>query len=247
MALLLIIALSILFIHFMKLKLAFGFFAVALDLTTASLAFAQDVKDGRPCVSGICIGDDISALSGVKWDTATMFRQPVKLGRLSESDQKRLTERFAPASKAAVIAAAPYLQFERFDNEAIPKLAKVVGYCSRLPTPLSGEFKSESGYLTTVAVNVVPGEHPAEQALRVEYIKRVFPERLTKAQLNELEGQLAARYAGVKRGVDGKVSSWDFKTYTRELTLQRAYDKRIAQAGDLLKGYPGCGTALKLD
>lgn len=105
---------------------------IVMFLCTAiipSAALADDnVHDGRPCLSGVCVGDEISALSKVKWLPPSVFGQPISL-KINDAQIKILQKHFAPSAAAVVRAAAPYLNIDSFDNKAIPRLAKVKGIC----------------------------------------------------------------------------------------------------------------------
>lgn len=210
-------------------------------------AMAEDyVRNGRPCLSGICVGDEISTLSGVKWQPASFFGRPIKSN--DKVDIKKLLKRFAPNSAAAVTAAAPYLMFSGFDGQAIPKLAKVTGFCERDFYDMVGIFISTSGHKTTVYVNVVPGDAPSNQSLRVQQIQRTFPGEYTSEQISELSKQLGERYQEVKEAPFASDSepTWHFVGYERKLTLYAPMGDK-AHIRDQLMKYPGCGKSLKID
>ncbi len=225
--------------------------AALLLATSASGAAAEDhIKDGRPCLSGICVGDDVSTLSAVDWDEAmSLTGTPVKSAKVSPDMVRQLTARFTPAAKEAVEAAAPYLVGLKFDGGAIDKLAKVEGFCDPMLRPMEGTFKSESGFPTKVLLDVEPGEGGATQALRVTSISRKFPLEFTADQLKELDQQLRSRYGAVKVALgagDAKVPSWRFNPSTRELTLWATTTPSMKETS-LLRQFPGCGKALKID
>lgn len=230
----------------MKRIAVFFFFA---GLSTA--LFADDsVRDGRACLNGICVGDDISALTKIKWDIAKgmIGDKPAKSLKFRDADLKRLTQNFAPDTASAVMDAAPYLMVKGFDSEAIPKLARLNGFCQPVDLDLVGHFKSDSGFPTRVNVNVEPGSTPAEQSLRVKFIIRRYPQEYTTAQIRELAAQLKERYAGVKASTfaDLNVPTWKFDEFNRELWLMAPVGNQV-QKRDLLKQYPGCGKSLKID
>jgi len=223
----------------MKLLLAF-----ALSACSLTAAAADDVRNGQPCLGGVCIGDDLASLAHVQWDEAQSFRKKVSAVPVPPAALARLAKNVAPASQDALKDAAPYLMTSTFDGPAIPRLAKVKSFC-RPVDHLVGTFRSESGYPTRVFVAIDP--RGGEQAFRVRSIVRTYPDSLTSAQLGELEQQLAARYAGVRKAsADTKASTWNFNPHKRELQLQSAVvpPSRLA---DELKRTPGCGAAAKLD
>jgi hypothetical protein len=224
-------------------------FIIAVTLSAAALA-EDYVRDGRPCLSGICVGDELSTLSGIKWKVATgmIGDKPLKTLKYQDSAIKGLTGKFAPASAVAATAAAPYLLGAAFDGEAIPKLAKVTGFCEPLPLDLTGNFDSESGHATRVIVSAEPGADPASQSLRVKLIIRKFPQEYTSDQIRALAKQLKERYATAKSSTfaDISVPSWKFDEFNRELWLMAPVGNP-GQKRDRLKQYPGCGKSLKID
>ena len=227
---------------------------IVLFLLSAGLSaalFADDsVRDGRPCLSGICVGDDLSALSEIKWDIVKSMigNKPVKSFKIRDASLKELTQNFAPETASAVKEAAPYLLEKGFDCEAIPKLSNIKGFCQPVDLDLVGHFKSDSGFPTRVNVNVEPGSSATEQSLRVKFIIRHYPQEHTTTQIRELAAQLKERYAGVKASTfpDQNVPTWKFDEFNRELWLMAPVGNR-SQKRDLLKQYPGCGKSVKID
>lgn len=213
----------------------------------SAAAMAEDyVRDGRPCLSGICVGDEISTLAGIKWQAASFQGKPISL-KTTNADVKSLLNNFAPSAAAAVAAAAPYLLFNVFDGQAIPKLANVKGFCN--PHGLTGTFISDSGHNTEVEINVVPGADPSSQSLQVIRIVRIFPSSgYTSAQMSELSKQLEERYRGVRKGSPrGTEPAWSFDTVFGYMLILWAPIVYGTQVGDQLMAYPGCGKSLKID
>lgn len=211
----------------------------------SAVAMADDnVRDGHPCLGGICVGDEVSTLAGIKWQPASRYGRPISLNT-PDADVKSLLADFAP-SAAAVKEAAPYLLSQTFDGRAIPKLAKLKGFCTPLSLfGLKGTFISDSGHNTEVSINVVPGADPSIQYLQVEHISRTFSSsKHTNAQMSELSKQLEDRYRGARKG------SWNFEVsgvgYDRKLNLWSS-SVRNMQTIDQLMAYPGCGKPLKID
>lgn len=199
------------------------------------------VKNGMPCLNGICIGDEISSLSKIKWNpSVSKYRKATNLEL-----QERM-KNFAPgANDNSTIEAANHYFFYSFDNDGIPKLAKLKGYCTPLRT--FGIFKSDSGFETTVTAFVIPVIYPAIPKLRVVMIKRTYPEVYTAAQISELTSQFKQRYASVQDESKQRNSiadaSWLFSGRKLELKgfgLSSGKD-------DQFKQYPGCGKTLKID
>lgn len=215
----------------------------------SAAAMADDnVRDGRPCLSGTCVGDEISTLTGIKWQpAANIMGMPIKSN--DQVDVKSLLKKFAPSAATEVTAAAPYLMYSGFDGQAIPKLAKVTGFCERSLLGLVGNFISDSGHKTRVYVNVVPGAAPSTQSLRVTQIERAFPAEYTREQINELTKQLEERYRGVKKThpwPSATEPTWQFVSYQRKLTLYAPIGDNVHIRDQLMK-YPGCGKSLKID
>lgn len=230
-----------------KLK-CFTLFLYATVFSAA--AMAEDyVRDGRPCLSGICVGDEILTLTGIKWQPATnILGVPIKSN--DQVDMKSLLKKFAPSAATEVAAAAPYLMYSGFDGQAIQKLAKVTGFCERNVVGLVGKFMSDSGHKTQVYVNVVPGADPSTQSLRVTQIERTFPAEYTREQINELSKQLEERYRGVKKThpwPSVTEPTWEFVvSFERKLALYAPMGDSRHIRDQLLK-YPGCGKSLKID
>jgi hypothetical protein len=222
----------------------------------SSVAMADDnVRDGRPCLSGICVGDEISTLSKIKWQTASYNGKPITSLKTNDASVKSLLTHFAPSAAATVKAAAPYLMLNVFDAKAIPKLAQVKGFCDETMYPfgMRGNFISDSGHHTEVVIFVVTGDDPSNQSLQVTNIERVFPSEYTREQINELSKQLAERYQGVKQisGMGGSTltePTWEFDIYARKLKLRAPESNHSTRkTSDQLKKYPGCGKSLKID
>ena len=215
---------------------------VCLIAATLPAAAEDFVKNGQPCLNDVCIGDEISSLAKVKWDTAGVAFGGKRASAMKPDEKKvkELTDKFAPSSAAAVRDVANYMVFGAFDNDSIPKLAKVSGFC--VPQTMTGTFKSAEGHVTRVEISSEPGNAPAAQSWRVRSILRRFPKDLTPAQTQDLVTQFKQRYASVKQTSnqsDLKVPTWKFEEDRRELILFAPFGsgrKRKEQ----LRQYPGC-------
>lgn len=215
---------------------------VCLMAATSHAAAEEFVKNWQPCMSGVCIGDELSSLSKIKWDVtgARFGAKPASAMKLDDAKMKTLTDKFAPASAAAVRDVAGYLALGMFDQEALPKIAKLNGFCE--PVEFAGTFKSPEGHLTRVEINGEPGATPSAQSWRVRSILRRFPKDMTAAQTQELLAQLKQRYASVKQTTnqsDLKVPTWKFDETRRELTLYAPFGSRSEKKAQL-KQFPGC-------
>lgn len=222
---------------------------------SAAVMADDNVRDGRPCLGGVCIGDEISTLAGIKWQTALYSGKPITSLKINDASVKNLLVHFAPSAAATAKAAAPYLMFNVFDAQAIPKLAKVKGFCDETMYPfgMRGNFISDSGHNTEVVIFVVTGADSSNQSLQVTDIERIFPKEYTREQINELSKQLEERYRGVKKisGMGGSTltePTWEFDIYARKLKLRAPGNSySTGKTNDQLKKYPGCGKSLKID
>lgn len=226
---------------------------------TAAVAEPQNqgasefVKNGKPCLGGICIGDDISSLGKIKWDEAVMFNSGTWTRAITIRPEGQSFNSFAKKFAAnentteTLKKAYPYLTSKTFDNDGIPKLAKVKGYCAY--TSVSGHFKSESGFRTDVEVEVVPGENPAQQAFRVITIGREYPvANYTRDQLKEIASQFRTRYKGVQEGVDVIHKPDVIWRMDANILLLADQVHGNYRSDDNYKRFPGCTQlSLKLD
>ncbi len=160
--------------------------------------------------------------------------------KFDEAKIKELTDKFAPSSVAAVRDSANYLLFGAFDNDSVPKIAKVSGFC--VPMDLTGTFKSAEGHVTRVRLSSEPGSSPSAQAWRVRSIIRRFPKDLSPAATQELARQYKARYASVKQTKSQSellVPSWALDESTKELTLFAPFGS-TSKKKEQLRQFPGC-------
>lgn len=206
------------------------------------VAAEESVKSGQPCLSGVCIGDDIASLSRIKWDTAgaAFGGKPANTIKPDDKQLTALADKFPPASAAAVRDAAGYLQFGGFDKEGLPKIAKLAGACE--PLDLAGTFKSPEGHLTRVRISSEPGSTPSAQAWRVKSIIQRYPKDMTAAKTQELITQLKQRYASVKQTPsqsDLHVPTWKFDEKRQELTLSAPFGS-LSKKKEQLRQFPGC-------
>lgn len=214
------------------------------------------VKNGMPCLNGICIGDDISLLKQVKWETVytppypLAKPQPLLSLKISEDSFKRISKGFAPGAntETALRAALPYLDKRSFDSDGIPKLERLKAYCA--PVTVYGQYKSESGFDTVVEVELISETDPNKQALRVTSISRNYPIMgYTREQVQEREKQFMERYASIKRFAPIQSAATALFTpywniMGNSLTLSSVVNVDVTNQ---LKKYPGCGHELKLD
>ncbi len=215
---------------------------VCMMAATLPASAEEFVKAGQPCLSDVCVGDDMSSFAKIKWDVAgaTFGGKPASARKPDDKQLKELTDKFAPTSATAARDAANYLVFGAFDSEGLPKIAKVGGFCE--PMDLAGTFKSPEGHLTRVRISSEPGNGPSVQGWRVKSIIRRFPKDMTAAQTQELAAQLKQRYASVKQTSsqsDLKVPTWKFDESRHELTLSAPFGS-VSKKKEQLRQYPGC-------
>lgn len=213
------------------------------------------MKNGLPCLSGICLGDDLRALPPIKWEEMRLTKNqvPLRTQKLTPLELERAKTAIAPQPEATVRAIGPYLLAGAFDAYAIEQFRKVPAVCWQ--TSLDGIFISESGYQTFV--RVTPRAVDARtQVLEVTLIKRIFTGIDSSSRQEALAADLEKRYGAIARSNDDRRLSsytmsdeeiarersyWYFNTsYTPELVLamnRPEYD----QAGERkLRELPGC-------
>jgi hypothetical protein len=219
----------------MKMKCVMACVVLSIGLFAGTAMANEYVRNGMPCLNGICVGDDISTLSHIKWNPAKKWVFPI-----NKQNLQTIEESFVPEARAAAEEVYSYLMNatsdDTFDNALIPKLSKIKGFCKQ--QRVRGSFTSASGFRTTVLVEVI-AESPDKQAWKVTHIFRKYPaESYTSAQQKELREQFKANYSSVK-----KPAYWAFGSGTLEL----AGSFNISETIDFLKQYPGCGKAVSID
>ncbi|MES2047428.1 MAG: hypothetical protein V4447_03430 [Pseudomonadota bacterium] len=213
----------------------------AVDPEKKQTVNTEFVKDGMPCLNGICIGDEISSLSKIKWNpSATQYR------KVSNFELQERLKHFIPgANKVSTIESAYQYFGMSFDNEGITKLSQLTGYCTHWRT--FGEFKSDSGFETTVLVFVMPAIYPEKPALRVAMINRTYPTVYTADQIAELGDQFKQRYAGVQDISKQRKFLSDVTWHFGGRKLELSGAGLFLGKDDQFKQYPGCGKTLKVD
>jgi hypothetical protein len=213
------------------------------------------MKDGLPCLSGICLGDDVRALGPIKWEEMRLTKNqvPPRAQKLTPLELDRAKSAIAPQPEATVRAIGPYLLAGAFDAYAIEQLKKVPAVCWH--TNLDGIFFSESGYQTFV--RITPRAVDARtQVLEVTLIKRVFTGVDTSSQQEALSADLEKRYGAFARSRDDRrlasytmtdaeiareKSYWHFNTsYTPELVLAMNRPEYDEASERKLRELPGC-------
>lgn len=207
-----------------------------------------DIRNGNPCLGGVCVDDDLTTLGHIKWQKASQrfFRTPIEHYKKSY-DPKKHIGLFAPQSVAIIAAAGPYIDAQAFDTEGIAKLGKVKGFCQG-HVALEGQFLSENGLVTNVSARVITANNGQAQSIRVVQITRYYPNETTQAQRQQLKDALMARYATVSQNVLlGSMpnrSAWKFDG--TELNLYSGYSS-LQEKKDAFLRYPGCSRPVSID
>lgn len=216
------------------------------------------VKNGYPCLSGVCVGDDITQIKGVNWESSnpifkTLGAKSAGDSRLaSESEiadlRKKLT---ASDSFLRVIASA--LSSNIFNSNAIAALGNVDVACA--PFDFYGisnaaYFKSQSGQITKVVFEPSPKENQPKQIFRITNIYRTYVDALTYQQQDDLMVALKKSYFPVlsKAAQVGALKEGAFPGITIQRSSQKGVDLFLAEPvnlrlnrKDLLLQNPQCG------
>lgn len=217
-----------------------------------STAYADDyVKNGMPCLSGVCVGDDIVNLKSINWKPAVSdMGRPLASITPDILGKNRMTEvsKFFPPQidKAELESIAPYISLGRLDSNGIELLTKIKVFCEP-PEGLDASFVSESGNHTRVSFRIFQNLNGIP-SIRVRGISRHFSNNLSKHELAEIEDELAKRYAKVKNesyDLPNK-ATWYYQSGTYLLAL-RAPSVDLARNLKLFMESPGCRGTSKLD
>lgn len=159
---------------------------IALLLSCESFAAAEVFeKNGYPCMSNICIGDEASSLQSTTW-------KPVKVRAVTKDNLPRRIERTYRAKPEILLEAAPYLD-DGFDNQGLKAIEKVDASCEM--AVVTGSFTTDSGNETHVALMLIPDASLKKQKWVVYSITRKFPKVVSEAQMKETKATLDKRYA----------------------------------------------------
>ncbi len=138
-------------------------------------------KNGYPCMSDVCLGDDLVALQKVKWE-------PAKIRDEGRRALKKVKKKYR-GSDEDLLKAAPYLS-GKFDNEGLKFLQNVKASCQI--DAVGGKFITENGNKTNVVIMLMGP--PSKQKWKVTMIKREFEGAVTDAQKKEIITTLVKRY-----------------------------------------------------
>ncbi len=153
-------------------------------ISAPSFSAEQYEKNGYPCMSNICLGDDLQTLKKVKWE-------PVKnIKAFARKEDLRKINKTYRGKEEDLAQATPYLK-KGFDNSGLDLMQKVKAACDI--NAVSGKFMTESGNKTHVVVMMMGP--PGKQRWQVSMIKREFEGVVTQAQQLEVKNELLKRYA----------------------------------------------------
>jgi hypothetical protein len=174
--------------------------AQSLPQSTSANAGQQTVntefiKNGYPCLSGVCIGDDITQIKGVNWETINPILKS-SLRSASDSEVADLRKKLiAPDSSLRQIASA--LSSNIFSANAIAALGGVEMACAPFGTfgmTNTAYFKSQSGQITKVVFEPAAKENQPKQVFRVTTIFRNYVDAVTEKQKDDLREALEKSY-----------------------------------------------------
>jgi hypothetical protein len=115
-------------------------------LAFSSSCFSQDfVKNGRACITEICLGDGIDELRKINWLPAS---------RYTPSDLEKLhLNNFFPEKPSESLS--QYLIAKSFDSRALNDLSKITFFCKEDSPTLSGRYKTANSS-TEVFISLQP-------------------------------------------------------------------------------------------
>ena len=179
------------------------------------------MKGEMPCLSGICLGDDLRSLPPMDWEEARLVANnvPLRSQRLTALEFDRAKRAVAPQTESVVRGAGPYLLAGVFDSNGIEQFKKVAAVCWH--TNLVGAFKSDSGYRTLV--QVTPRAIDARtQVLEVTLIKRTFTGVYSSERQEALGEDLFKRYGALVRSSEAKRLE-RYPMTPEEIALEKAW------------------------
>lgn len=169
---------------------------VGVAKPTQEAADSEFIKNGIPCLSGVCIGDDVTKIRGVAW----LARHPVLKRDLRQASagEVNLLRPILKASDDVLLQIATAIVAGTFDASAISSLAKVNASCDKLfVLSVVAYFKSESGHVTQVIFQPTANENTTEQVFRITNINRTFEDAVTAKQKQDLQSALVSKYKSV--------------------------------------------------
>lgn len=171
-----------------------------LGLAGGALAQHAFIKDGLPCLDGICVGDDAANLGQVSWQKALSPATGIALSRSRASqrylDRLRKTLR---GDEQAIRTLAPYWYWHLLDGDGIRALAGIDAVCE--PIGVAGRLKAAvadgpAGSRTVVSFEPVAPRAGAAPHFVVASIVRYLPSD-DSARLRVMADETARRYGGL--------------------------------------------------
>ncbi|MEQ1738412.1 MAG: hypothetical protein ABL884_00755 [Methyloglobulus sp.] len=163
-------------------------FILILLMFFHALSYAEVfVKDGFPCVTELCIGDGLSELKNIQWDTVNLNDKS-----LSQSEIDEIKKRYMGEFSDQVF---PYLLVRKFDKGALPLLSGITTLCSNNDAFLAGVYVTSAGNPTEVLIRLLPiSNDSTEQRWTVVNIRRFVNKSMNEQDIVAAERQLSERY-----------------------------------------------------
>ncbi len=154
-------------------------------------------KKGLPCLSGICIGDDISQVKGIAWSATSPLS---KNGARTPAPQELARTKamfIAPEAVQQKIAAA--MAGNHFDAAALATLGQVET-ARDIFTGMAGNwahFNSDSGHSTLVRFQPAVGQEGGAPVFRISHMQRTYEGLKSQQQVDALTQALQKGYAQI--------------------------------------------------
>jgi hypothetical protein len=195
-------------------------------------------RNGRACLEELCLGDGLEALAKIDWDVAGYTAdKPSGTRPVDRGETNRFTNRY----RGDVTGLIGYFADSKFDNSALPKMAKIVAACET--QYVQGTYTSPSGNPTTVLVSMTASAAtPEDQRWMVTNIKRQIPSATSPQQITDAKASLEQRYSRFVLRNRAKSGASDmFQTNTGsgfQFTLSAA---STPNESSVLRQHPACG------
>ena len=148
-----------------------------------------------PCVKEVCIGDDLSKLHGIKF-------QSVNASRAEKVSTRKRIQRTEMYGKFQQTELPAYMVLGEFDENILDEMAKIKVACSPA-NGLDGTFVSDSGYKTSVQVALWPDKSGNMKWL-VKGISRAYKGVQSGSETEQLIQDLREKYAKWDMGKVGQ-------------------------------------------
>lgn len=181
--------------------------SVMLCLTLPSfsqIAWADNppIRDGKPCVEEVCVGDDAMALRHLGWQTAVIpgTENPLIGAGVSDRHLERLRA-VLRGDQGARRAVAPYWITQQIDAVGLGALSGIRAVCEYpgVSHRLRGIYLSREKFRTVVGFDPVASHDGRTLHFVVASIHQYVDGSPTSARLTALGEQFAVRYAGLPK------------------------------------------------